>query len=534
MGAIDSFNAVCRAMAQPSFYPHPVEHLERRDTHISSVFLTGHWVYKLKKPVNFGFLDFSRLEDRKHYCQQEVTLNRRLSRAIYIGVETVCRSTDGRIRLGSGGLVLDYLVKMRQLPEPASLLEKVRSRDLTVANMEDLGRFLAGFYQSSRQDPQIDRFGSPDLIAANMEDNFRQTQPFLGQSLDREPWEFIRQVSRSFLRHHARLLLRRVRTGHICDGHGDLRPDHVYFCRGIQIIDCIEFNDRFRYGDAAIDLAFLHMDLDRINGLQWSLATLAAYVETARDPQLYRLMDFYACYRAMVRVKVDCLRCTQLAGTALDHLQDRARQYLRQAYCHAVQMSRPTLWLVCGLPATGKSTIASGIAEVLEVDRLQSDAIRRAINPPAGTSKEVPGYGQGLYQPRRKQQVYARLLGEAHDRLKRGRPVIVDATFGNRKWRNEAARLAADSDCNLIAVECLAADSTVQERLQRRQGSSDLSDARLQHFTDFKRDFEALTEIPEKVHLPITTERPPGPLLHEVFSRAYRLQCVQVRDRIRR
>jgi len=536
MDAFEQLETIARAMSDPAFYPHPVTRLERLDTHISTVFLTGDWVYKLKKPVNFGFLDFSSLAAREFFCRREVELNRRLSSGVYVGVEAVCRAADGNIGLGPGsdGPVLDYLVKMHQLPEAASLFAMAQRDAVGPAAMRALGTVLANFYRSGDPADELRRCGDPDLIGANVEDNFRQTEPFLDTILDRDRWEFIAQVSRSFLARRRRLFERRVDEGRIRDGHGDLRPDHVYFHQGIQIIDCIEFNDRFRYGDVAVDLAFLFMDLDRMGALEAGLEALAAYVAAADDPALYRLLDFYACYRAMVRVKVDCLRSGQLDAAARPAIVRRAAAYLEQAYRHAVQCARATLWLVCGLPASGKSTVAAGLAGLLEIPQVRSDALRRELGgarrPPAG----VADYGEGLYKPHWKHQVYARMLGRAQESLREGRSIVLDATFAEARWRTEAQRLASDCDGNLIVVECLASEATLRRRLERRDREGSLSDARLQHLNDFRRDFEPLTELPESVHLSLPTERSPAALITELMVQAYRRQCLQVRHRLSR
>lgn len=525
-------------MADPAFYPHPVTYVERRDTHISTVFLTGDWVYKLKKSVNFGFLDFSDLSKRKHYCDQEVRLNQRLSHGIYQGTVAIRLDPDGRIHSeesGKSGEIIEYAVKMRQLPDADSLLRRIQDNKIAAEQMEDLGRFLVRFYRNAAADPDLYDFARPEAISANTDDNFAQTEAFARSVLDEEKWTFTRHASRLFLKHHADFFHRRIEAGHICDGHGDLRPDHIYLSdsNGIQIIDCIEFNDRFRYGDVAVDLAFLHMDLIHMGALQWSLPAVAAYVSAAQDAEIYRLLDFYACYRAMVRVKVDCLRLAQVEQGERDRLEHRVRSYLDQAYRHAVHFNRPVLWVVFGLPASGKSTVAERISELLKAEHLQTDQVRKHTADVSGQPEKVTAYGDGLYRGQLRQQVYAHLLGKAQDLIKSGRSVILDGTFSHLKWRREAMRLADDLDTGLVFVECRADTTTLRQRLWDREQESGLSDARAQHLEDFIKEFEPPDELTTAHHVPINSERPIGPLVIDLMNQAYRLLCAQTDELVR-
>ena len=287
------FDAICRAMADPGWYDATVKEVEQRQTHISMVFLTGKWAYKLKKPVNFGFLDFRKLDDRRYFCEQEIRLNQRLSHDIYEDVVGIHEQANGQFSFAGTGPVVEYAVKMRQLPDSASLGELLRQGSIAEAQMEALGRKLAEFYKASDRRPEIDHYGSPDVISQNMEENFRQLKPIAEEFLDAERWEFLCQVSRSYLGHHKDLFCRRVAAGRIRDGHGDLRTDHIYLMDGqVQIIDCIEFNDRFRYGDVVADLAFLHMDLEYQGGYESSKCLLSAYAAAADDPELFGFLDF--------------------------------------------------------------------------------------------------------------------------------------------------------------------------------------------------------------------------------------------------
>ncbi len=539
----ESFEKICEAMANPAFYPHRVVELKRIDTHISTVFMTGYWAYKLKKPVDFGFLDFRDLDARGRFCRREVELNSRLSRGVYQGVVEIREddsgrvlglSPDGRRDTTGKGKVVEYAVKMRQLPDEASLESLLKAGKAARSRAVDLGRRVAEFYEHSRTNPEIARFGAVEAISYNVEENFRQLEPFIDGLSARERRDLMRQVSRSFLKICEETIEGRVRDGRIRDCHGDLRADHVYFYRGIQIIDCIEFNDRFRYSDVVNDLAFLHMDLEHRGYDDWSDAFLAAYVERAGDHGLYALLDFYASYRAVVRFKVACLRSTEVSGPEGEAVKREALGYLDQAYRYAVQFSRPALWVFCGLPAAGKSMLGEATAGALGIPVFESDRVRKEMEAEHGRPKSgVAPFGTGQYKTEIRQLVYGEMLARAQERVKSGRPVVLDATFSRRKWRDDVRRLAADLDCSLLFVECACREETLRSRLEARTAASGLSDARLEHLPQMLASFEPTSELPSGIHIKVDTDLPFSRNLVEVLSEGYAKKRAQVRALLR-
>ncbi|NTW36015.1 MAG: AAA family ATPase [Syntrophobacteraceae bacterium] len=533
----DRFESICLALTDASFYPHAVRRIERRDTHISAVFLTGNWVYKLKKPVDFGFLDFTTLEARRRFCLQEVTLNQRLSHGVYHSVVEICEEGPGRFRLGGPGEVVEVAVRMKELPEASCLRSIVHGNgsveraveERLASELGDLGMKLARFYAASDRSPAIDEFGEPDRIAFNMEENFEQIDPFVDDLVPRGHWELIREVSRAFFRDHQPLLLKRVAEGRIRDGHGDLRTDHIYLVDGIQIIDCIEFNNRFRYGDAALDLAFLHMDFEHLGRSDLSLLVLEAYVREAGDPELYGLLDFYAAYRAIVKLKVSCLRFAEVQDPEeRASLRQQAVRYLDQAYRYTIQFSRPTLWVFCGLPATGKSCLAEGLGSALSIRVLQTDQIRKELEGKDLHEEGVVPYDTGIYRRERRNRVYAHMLSLAMEELKHGRSAILDGSFSQRKWRDEARLLAEDLDTNILIVACSCEESILRERLREREGRGGTSDARIQHLPRMIQEFEPVTEGPPDTVIPVSTAQPADEVLQHVLTEAHRLRRSQV------
>jgi aminoglycoside phosphotransferase family enzyme/predicted kinase len=528
MDAFENLEEVCRAMSDPAFYPHPVLKLERRDTHISTVFLTGSWVYKLKKPVNFEFLDFGSLDNRLRFCRREVVLNQRLSHGIYAGIIGISRDEQGRFSLGGPGEVVEYAVKMVQLREELSLASILARGEATAVQMERLGRHLAEFYLRSERSEEIERYGHLDVVEYNMEENFRQVAPFVGRMIPEEEWEFIRQVGRSFFRNWPELFERRLADGRILDGHGDLRAEHIYFSGGIQIIDCIEFNDRFRYGDVASDLAFLLMDMEDHGHPEMGRSMLRGYVEGSGDYQLYSLLDFYCAYRAIVKMKVACLRSTEVEDKGdLAALRETAGRYLALAFRYALRFSRPTLYVCCGLPASGKSTIAGRFAGALGISHLQTDQIRKEEGSHAGDNSHVAPYGRGIYRQELRGRVYARMLALAQEQLKHGRSVVLDGSFSRTKWRDEARQLATDLDTNIVFMECVTRKEVLEARLKEREQRSGASDARLFHLPEMIEHFEPITETAPSTHLRIETESPLSATLPESFAKVYEMKCFQ-------
>ena len=523
------FENLCQVMVDPKFYPIDVTTVERRETHISLVFLTGKWVYKLKKPVSLEFLDFRKLTDRKKFCEAEVRLNQRLSNGIYKEVVSIAQDKKGNLSLSGDGQIIDYAVKMVQLPDDQNFAVLLKKGLITPGQIESLGKKLAAFHQTADAGDHIDTFGASELIRYNMEENFRQIYPFVEKLIPAEKWEFICQVSRSFIKDHKDLFHHRIKTRRIRDGHGDLRCDHVYFADMIQIIDCIEFNDRFRFGDTALDIAFLIMDLEHQGYPGIASRLLSVYAEESDDPEIYALLDFYAAYRAIVRLKITCFSVDDKQWQNAE--TPKIQMYLNQAYHHTVMFGRPTLWIFCGLPASGKSTLAQKIADTLFMPIFQSDVVRKQDQ--GHPTEEVVDFNNGIYQPVLRGRVYAELLNMAQDQIKLGKSVVLDATFSERKWQKAAVQLADDMDAGLIFVQCVCSPETMKSRLKKREEETTTSDARLIHFDEILKHAEPVQVKTENTRLTIDTEQPVTRAFYEILSETYSLRSSQTKRLIR-
>jgi len=497
-------------MAQPDFYPHPAGDIEQRETHISMVFLAGCFVYKIKKPVNPGFLDYTTLEKRKYYCRREVILNRRMTDNVYLDVVAI-RFNDGRYTLDGPGTIIEYAVKMRRLPESWSMIQRLRKDQIHKNEVESLVRILTRFYDNSISDKQINDFGKWETIAANCEENFRQTTLFTQKIFNEQLFNSVRFSMTSFLYRYKQLFDNRIKIKKIRDCHGDLRTGHIYYTDdGIQVIDCIEFNDCFRFQDVAADLAFLAMDLDYEGYDRISEMLLNAYARYSKDFNVFVLIDFYKCYRAMVRLKVNCIRlqAKDLLEVKKNRLIAGIEKYLNLAYRYTARFTRPTLWVVCGMPASGKSTVSEELAGIFGIRTFNSDVIRKQMMRAESLDFSNTQFENGIYSKGITSLTYGRLLLLAQKEIEKGESVILDATFKAAHHRNEANLLAKDMDADIMCVECMMPENLLKKRLLRRKNNQSISDARISIYASLKKQFEPLDEVNDAHHVIVYTQNP--------------------------
>ncbi|MCF8098576.1 MAG: phosphotransferase, partial [Desulfarculaceae bacterium] len=375
---------VLQALAGREIYSHPVESIEHLQTHISHIFLTGPMAYKLKKPVDLGFLDFRTLEERKRFCLEELRLNRRLAPEIYLQVLAVVRTGDGLVLAPwdePGGEVLEYVVQMVQMDQDRMMDRLLERGEVTPEQVADLARLLARFYASEPGGPQVSFAGRPSQVRLNVEENFRQTEDYQGICVSPQRWRAVRDYSLGFLRQHRELFKQRVAQGRVVDGHGDLHSGNINLPQGGPpiVFDCIEFNQRFRWQDAACDLAFLAMDLDHHGRRDLREVLVSEYITAGGDRDLLRVLDFYMCYRAVVRAKVYGFMHQDPGLELAERFRDlgRARSYFRQAAGYAG--GEPPYFMVCfmGMMGTGKSYLAKLLAQATGWPRLSSDVVRK-------------------------------------------------------------------------------------------------------------------------------------------------------------
>jgi aminoglycoside phosphotransferase family enzyme/predicted kinase len=484
-------------LARPDAYGARPDRVEVRQTHISVVFLAGAFAYKIKKPVSLGFVDFSTLALRRRACDEEVRLNRRLAPDVYLGVVAVVASpsTDdhGAERLvfdeagaqgGDESRVVEWAVKMRRLNDEDSMLSALSRGELTAADMTEVAERLAAFHAQAARDERIASFGSLAIVAGNARENLQEVTPDLGSTVSAPVFERLCARTDEWLRNCADLIERRARAGLPCDGHGDLRLEHIYRERGrsgagaILVIDCVEFNERFRFGDPILDIAFLVMELVFHGRDDLAQAFVAAYLARSADDEGRPLLPFYVSYRSTVRGKVRSLELRQPEIPA-----DRRSASLGRAKAHfllALGMleppaRRPALALMGGLPGTGKSTLARALAAHAGFSVIRTDVVRAELFPELERGAGHAGYAQGLYSPERVARTYAECLSRAEAKLFLGERVIVDASFAAESERDSFARLANAYRVPLVWLVCRADPNSVRARLAGRTG--DASDA---------------------------------------------------------
>lgn len=440
------------------------------ETHVSYVFFAGDRAYKLKKPVQMPFLDFSTPEARRRACEREVVLNRRLAPGVYEGVATV---------VGPDGQVCDHLVVMQRQPADRCLAALVAKSDPGVeGELSRLAERLAQFHASADRSMAIDEAGSVDAMLANWAANTAELDPFCDTLLDPAVVARVDSLARSYLVGRKHLIEQRVADGRIVDGHGDLLASDVFCLEdGPRVLDCLEFNDRLRYGDVLADVAFLAMDIERSGRPDLAGAFLSAYRDAAGDEWPDSLAHHWIAYRAQVRAKVACVRRLQ-GGRSLDDRSDTEdpRALLALALAH-LEASAVRLVLVGGLPGTGKSTLADGLAKALGWDLLRSDVVRKELADIEPTVSAAAPLGSGLYRPEMTATTYTELLARARDLLAHGRSVVLDATWSSQSWRDTAALLARNSNAELVELRCVAPPDLAGARIKARQANgSDPSD----------------------------------------------------------
>jgi len=323
---------VC-AFSNREIYPDPTAKVDIAQTQMSLVFLTDQFVYKIKKPVNLGYLDYSTLAQRKYFCEQEVKLNRRLCRDIYLGVDKI--TSDGmKISLNGQDDVIEYAVKMRKLLQDRMLDVLLTNNKVTAEMIDRVADKVAKFHRKAETSPEIGKFGSIETITTNTEENFDQTLGYIGHSVDQAQFNHIRKYTRDFILNNTGLFNNRVSEGKIKDCHGDLHAQHICFTdKSICIYDCIEFNDRFRYVDVAAEVSFLAMDLDHWRHAELSAQFVTMYIKKSGDTDISKLLDFYKCYFAYVRAKVNCFKLDAplVSGQDKEKAMNDAKQYFNLA-----------------------------------------------------------------------------------------------------------------------------------------------------------------------------------------------------------
>jgi aminoglycoside phosphotransferase family enzyme/predicted kinase len=478
----DPFLSLLQTLQKADFYPHPVQKpIQCLQTHCSVVFLTGKYAYKLKKPVNLGFLDYSTAEKRRHFLQEELRLNSPVAPDIYLEVLTV-QLKDNQWQWqkkeysADDSQPKDYLLKMAQFPQDCLLLSMFEQGKLSSQDIIALAKKVAEFHRITTTNEEINSFGDPDVIWQSVSDNFLATEKYLGIAQSPDQYQAIRQFSEDFYQTQDHIFRQRQAMGKIRECHGDLHLRNLCYWQGkIQLFDRIEFNKPFRFVDVMYDIAFTVMDLQAKGRIDWAYLFLNTYLEQTGDWHGLQVLPFYLCRQAYVRAKVtsfllDDANLTQAEkeqalGTAKDYYH-LAWQYSQQG-----QQIRREIVLMAGLSGSGKSTVAQQLGQLLPAVYIRSDAVRKHLG---GVNLDKPGKAN-LYSKAMTEKVYQQLLDLAALVVKSGFNVILDAKFDRVSWRSPIVELALREQLSLTIIHCDAPIEVLTKRLQSRRG--DISDA---------------------------------------------------------
>ena len=505
------------ALLKPAAYPEHPQGVELVQTQMSFVFLTDDYVYKVKKSVNLGYLDYTTLEKREFYCHQEVELNRRLCPDIYLGVVPIINH-EGSILIGGRGKATEYAVKMRRLPQEAMMDVLLARNQVSPPMVTSVAYKLVEFHQRAETNAQISAFGDLNAINRNTEENFTQTEKYIGNTISQEGYHRIKNYTQDFVRKNVPLFHERVAEGRIRDCHGDLHAAHICFYGGICIYDCIEFNERFRYCDVASEVAFLAMDLDHHGRTDLSQSFVNAYVAMSQDDELLGLLNFYKCYRAYVRGKVESFKLDDpyITETEKRQAQQVASSYFDLAYAYT--RSRPILFITTGLIGTGKTVLAQALAKKLGLVVISSDVTRKQLASIPITEHCFEEFDSGIYSPEFSRMTYDKMFTEAKRILGNKGSAIIDASFIKAEERQKAKKLAEETNADFFIVECTLDEDTIRQRLSERLAQGSISDGRWEIYEPQKRQFEPVREVPTANHVIIDTSQSVDEAVRQVLD----------------
>ncbi len=485
-------------MQQPDFYADAVvDNIQLLQTHVSLVFLTGDYAYKVKKAVNFGFLDFSTLEKRKHFCEQELTMNQPIAPEIYLEVIPISKSGDNYL-LNDTTNIIEYAVKMQQFPQDTLLSEMFTKGKLTENHIKELGKLVADFHSQTKTNDYILSFGTVEKIRQSIDENYQQTMKYIGVAQTQEQYEETKQFTDNFFSTKESLCQERIDQQKIRECHGDLHLRNIcYWHNKIQLFDRIEFNEPFRFVDVMYDVAFAVMDLEARESKDFANVFLNSYVEVTGDWYGLQMLPLYLSRQSYVRAKVTSflLDDTGIPAQAKQEAQTTAAKYYHQAWEYTKNKSGKLI-IMSGLSGSGKSTVAQKLAKQIGAIQIRSDAVRKHL---AGIAIHEKGT-QEIYSSEMSEKTYNRLLELGVILAKTGFPVILDAKYDLVSLRQQVKQQAELNGLPWEIVYCTAPMEVLGDRLSNR--TNDISDATADLLANQQAIFEDFTEN-EKQHLTV-------------------------------
>lgn len=488
-------------MKKPEFFGKNVRSIKIIQTHISYVFLTGKFAYKIKKPVNYGFLDFSTLEKRKFYCKKELELNKRLCPDIYIEILPITKSND-KIKLNGSGQIIEYALKMKEFSQENIMKNRIKKENINKNEIKNINNILIKFYKSTISTDEINRYGKIDNVKKNIFENFDQIKPFIGKSISKETYDYIKILTKQFFIKRKYLFDNRISSNNIHDCHGDLHTGNIVISKkAIYIFDCIEFNKRFRFCDSASDIGFLSMDLDYQNNPYISSYLIKDYIKKSNDKEILQILNFYKSYRAYVRGKVISFNLNNnINKKECDNYIKQAKKYFELSKYYTslfeieLKRNKPLLIIICGLTGTGKSTLSMKISIDYNAEIINSDIIRKKnakINIYQRQNNEI---NAGLYSYKNTLKTYKKVIEHARKLLINNENVVIDATFQKNEYRKLIDDISIEFGITPIFIQCTAPDDIVKNWLQERLKTKTVSDGRWEVYQHQKKNFDTFLE----------------------------------------
>lgn len=480
-----------KALQTPACYPHPTHGIRLLETHISWVLLTGEYAYKIKKPLDLGFLDFTSLAQRRHYCEQELMLNRRLAPQVYHEVVAI-RGSQRQPHLGGDGDILEYAVKMRQFEPSQQLDARLQRQELAPADIDQLAAIIAHFHAQAEVAADTSHFGNADTVLAAAQQNFDQIHSLL--PAESAHHTALKSLATWFEQQTPTLRSQfsiRKQQGHVRNCHGDMHLGNMTTVDGeVIIFDCIEFNDDFRWMDTISELAFVTMDLHHRGQHAYAHRLLDCYLTLSGDYSGLCLLRFYQAYYAMVRAKVAAIRASQ-SQAENDWAEHDTYLALAQGFARPTQAQ---LFITHGLSGSGKSSISQPLLEAYGLIRLRSDVERKRLYGLAAHQRSSSVVDQGIYSSEASEKTYQHLATTAQQLLNAGYAVIVDATFLRFKERLRFAQLAAAMPCPFFILHFHAPVETLKQWIREREAiGTDASEATVDVLEKQLLSQEALT-----------------------------------------
>lgn len=499
------------ALLDPKTYKENIKKVRLIQTHTSWVFLTGRYAYKIKKPVNFGFLNYTTLKKRKYFCLRELELNKKLSPDIYLNVVPVVEK-DNKVTLGDSGKVLDYAVKMVELPQSRIMTNLLKKKKISYTTVDEIARIVADFHSKT---PSADKkYGSLRIIKYNWDENFFQTKDFKDELVTK--FDLIKCDIDRFMKKKKDIFKERIEKNKIRECHGDLHSGNIFITDKVHIFDCIEFNPRFSCSDTTSEIAFFTMDLDFYHRKDLSDFFTEKYIQYSKDEYLLSLLDFYKCYRAYVRGKVTSFKLLDphIDRSEKEEAKKTAKSYFNLSYLYSKSFfEKPKLIAMMGLPGVGKTYVANRLGAELNCFNLKTDVIRKDI---AGIPVEEHiqcSFRKGIYSKNASFDTYTEMFKKAEKYLRYGKSCILDATFAKKDMLQKVVELADRLNLECRVIHCKCSDEVVLNRLKKRKKEIDASDATEEIYYKMKK----ISEPPEIPVIEIDTSQEIGKIIKKII-----------------